>query len=68
MKRQRLIMAETALRAIGDVQLGGALYFCWIGGMEGILSPLAAVALVWPVVALLLFLGWRLRRTQEVLR
>ena len=39
MKRQRLIMAETALRAIGDVQLGGALYFCWIGGREGISVP-----------------------------
>ena len=52
------------MMAIGAVQLGGALYFCFIGGMEGILSPVAAVTLVWPLAALLLFLGWRLRRVE----
>ncbi|MBL8235860.1 MAG: hypothetical protein JNM66_00470 [Bryobacterales bacterium] len=62
MKTQRLAMAGTALMGIGAVQLLGALYFCWAGGMDGVLSPVAAVAVVWPVAALLWFLGRRLRR------
>ncbi len=47
---------------IGAVQAGGALYFCWKGGLDGILSPVAAVAAVWPVATLLMFLGGRLRK------
>ena len=57
-------LAGTALMAIGAVQVSGALYFCWIGGMEGILSPVAAAALVWPLAALLMYLGGRLRRIE----
>ena len=48
--------------AIGTVQVAGASYFCWKGGLDGILSPVAAVAAVWPVAALLVFLGGRLRK------
>jgi len=59
-----LRLAGTVLMAIGAVQAGGALYFCWIGGMEGVLSPVAAIAAIWPVVALLLFLGRGLSRIQ----
>ena len=55
-------MAGTILITIGAVQLSGALYFCWTGGIDGILSPVAAVTAVWPVAALLVFLGGRLRR------
>lgn len=55
-------MAGTLLIGIGAVQAGGALYFCWKGGVDGILSPVAAVAAVWPVATLLVFLGGRLRR------
>jgi hypothetical protein len=62
MKTQRLAMAGSALIGIGAVQLAGALYFCWAGGMDGVLSPVAAVTLVWPLAALLMFLGGRLRR------
>lgn len=50
--------------AAGFVQAGGAVYFCWTGGMEGMLSPVAAVAAVWPVAALLLYLGVRMRRNR----
>ena len=62
MKRQRLAAAGNVLMAIGTVQVAGALYFCWKGGLDGILSPVAAVAAVWPVAALLVFLGGRLRK------
>ena len=62
MKRRHLAMAGTLLMGIGAVQAGGALYFCWRGGVDGILSPVAAVAAVWPVAALLVFLGGRLRK------
>ena len=62
MKRRHLAMAGTLLMALGAVQAGGALYFCWKGGMDGILSPVAAVAAVWPVATLLVFLGGRLRK------
>jgi hypothetical protein len=65
MKSHRgLRFAGTALMAIGAVQVSGALYFCWIGGMEGILSPVTAVLMGWPVAALFLFLGERLRRVE----
>jgi hypothetical protein len=65
MERKRvrgLAMAGTVLMGIGAVQLGGALIYCFRGGVEGILSPVAAIAAVWPVAALLLFLGGRMRR------
>lgn len=58
-----LVRAGNVLIAIGAVQVLGATYFCWSGGMEGRLSPVAAVAAIWPVAALLLFLGSRMRRT-----
>lgn len=64
MKRQRLALAGNILMGIGSVQVAGALYFCLKGGMDGILSPVAAVALVWPVAAVLVFLGGRLRRLE----
>ena len=57
-------LAGTALMAIGAVQVSGTVYFCWTGGMEGILSPVAAVAFAWPVAALLMFLGGRLRQVE----
>ncbi len=54
--------------AIGAVQFGGALYFCLGGGIDGILSPVAAVAAVWPIATLLLFLGGRLRKLEPFSR
>jgi len=60
MKTKRLAMAGNLLIGIGLVQAGGAVYFCVRGGMEGMLSPVAAVAAIWPVAALLLFLGVRM--------
>ena len=54
--------------AIGAVQFGGALLFCLGGGMDGLLSPVAAVAAVWPIAALLLFLGGRLRKVEQFSR
>jgi hypothetical protein len=62
MKRKHLAMAGTLLIGIGAVQVAGALYFCWKGGLDGVLSPVAAVAAVWPVAGLLVFLGGRLRK------
>jgi hypothetical protein len=63
MKRQRLAMAGTVLMGIGGVQVAGAVYFCFKGGVEGIVSPVAAVAAIWPVAALLVYLGGRMRST-----
>lgn len=57
-------LAGTMLMVMGAVQVSGALYFCWIGGMEGILSPVTAVTFAWPVAALLMFLGERLRQVE----
>jgi len=59
---RKLAMAGTILMGIGGVQFAGAAYFCWVGGMEGVLSPVAAVAAIWPVASLMLFLGGKLRR------
>jgi hypothetical protein len=65
-KRMRgLSLAGTVLMGIGAVQLGGALYFCFRGGIDGILSPVAALAAIWPVAAILLFVGGRLRRSAK---
>lgn len=64
MKRRRLAVAGNVLVAIGAVQVAGALYFCWLGGLDGILSPVAAIAAMWPVAALLFFVGGRLRKVE----
>ncbi len=62
-RNRGLAWAGTALIGMGAVQAGGALYLCVGGGVDGILSPVAAVAAAWPVAALLCFLGGRLRQT-----
>jgi hypothetical protein len=61
-QRRGLAWAGAVLMGIGAVQAGGALIFCFRGGIDGILSPVAALAAIWPVAAILLFVGERLRR------
>lgn len=60
-----LVWAGNALIGLGLVHAGGAAYFCWTGGLEGILSPAAAVAAGWPIAAVFLYLGSRMRRIPE---
>ena len=61
--QRRLRLAGDLLMAIGAVQVGGGLYLCW-AGMDGDISPLTVVMMGWPVAALFMYLGGRLRSVE----
>ena len=53
------------MMGLGLVQLGGIVYFCAQGGMEDVVSPVTAAAMGWPVAALLVYLGGRMRKAES---
>jgi len=61
MEKRALVWAGYLLMGIAGSQLAGLAWFCWTGGIEGMVSPVAAVAVVWPIGALLGYIGWRMR-------
>lgn len=63
--RSGIAWAGTALMGLGLVQLGGIVYFCAQGGMEDVVSPVTAAAMGWPVAALLVYLGGRMRKAES---
>lgn len=58
-----LVWAGAVLMLLGLLQAAGAVYVCWQGGVEGVLSPPAVLVAATPMAALFLFLGFRLRTT-----
>lgn len=61
MEKRALVWAGHLLMGIAGWQLAGLAWFCWAGGIEGMVSPVAAFAVVWPIAALLGYIGWRMR-------